>query len=119
MMILIDRKFNEEQLLLEKRNETVGRAVIFFTCSGLFSLSNGKKIQTDNPIPDFFTIFQRWVNFTSILMASVTIFHLQASADAGLSCKPGRPVTRGVHDRSHINAIKTFLLTTNYIYFLK
>ncbi len=28
-------------------------------------------------------------------MAFVTILHLQASADAALSCEPGRPVTRG------------------------
>ncbi len=28
-------------------------------------------------------------------MAFVTTFHLQASADAALSCKPGQPVTRG------------------------
>ncbi len=29
-------------------------------------------------------------------MAFVTTLHLQASADVALSCKPGRPVTRGV-----------------------
>ncbi len=30
-------------------------------------------------------------------MAFVTTLHLQASADAALSCKPGRSVTRGGH----------------------
>ncbi len=30
-------------------------------------------------------------------MAFVTTLHLQASADAALSCKPGSPVTRGGH----------------------
>ncbi len=58
------------------------------------------KLQTDNQIPDFFTIFQRWVHFTCILMAFVTTHHLQASADAALSCKPGRLVTRDGHDYS-------------------
>ncbi len=30
-------------------------------------------------------------------MAFITTFHLQASADAALSCKPERPVARGGH----------------------
>ncbi len=30
-------------------------------------------------------------------MAFVTTLHLQVSADAALSCKPGRPVTKGGH----------------------
>ncbi len=38
-------------------------------------------------------MFHRWVNFTCILMAFVTTLHLQASADAVLSCKPVQPVT--------------------------
>ncbi len=33
-------------------------------------------------------------------MAFVTMLHLQASADAALSCKPGRPVSRGGHGYS-------------------
>ncbi len=45
----------------------------------------------------FFTIFRRWVHFTYILMAFVRMLHLQASDDAGLSCKPVKPVTRGCH----------------------
>ncbi len=53
------------------------------------------KIQTDNPIPDFFTIFQRLVHLTCIIMVFVITLHLQASVDAALSCSPGRPVTRG------------------------
>ncbi len=56
-----------------------------------------EKISDDNPIPDFFTIFQRWLHFTCILVASVTTLHLQASADAALSYKPVRPVTRSGH----------------------
>ncbi len=56
-----------------------------------------EKIQTDNPIPDFLKIFQIWVHFIYILIAFVTTLHLQASADAALSCKPGRLVTRGGH----------------------
>ncbi len=32
-------------------------------------------------------------------MAFVTTLHLQTSADAALSCKPGRPVTRGGHEQ--------------------
>ncbi len=37
-------------------------------------------------------------------MAFVTTLHLQASADAALSCKPGRPVTRRGcgHEQSRI-----------------
>ncbi len=35
-------------------------------------------------------------------MAFVTTLHLQASADAELSCKPVRPVTRGGHDMFHV-----------------
>ncbi len=34
-------------------------------------------------------------------MAFVTMLHLQASADVALSCKPGRPVTRGGHGNHH------------------
>ncbi len=34
-------------------------------------------------------------------MAFVTMLHLQASADAALSCKPGRPVPRGGHVFGH------------------
>ncbi len=56
-----------------------------------------EKFSTTNPIPDFFTIFQKWVHFTCILMAIVTTLHLQALANAVVSCKPGRPVTRGGH----------------------
>ncbi len=40
-------------------------------------------------------------------MAFVTTLHLQTSADATLSCKPGRPVTRGDHDKAAL--VKEFL----------
>ncbi len=34
-------------------------------------------------------------------MGFVTTLHLQASADAALSCEPGMPVTRGGHGMNH------------------
>ncbi len=36
-----------------------------------------------------------WAHFMCILMAFITTLHLQASADAAMSCKPVQPVTRG------------------------
>ncbi len=36
-------------------------------------------------------------------MAFVTTLHLQASADAALSCKPVRPITRGGHGMAHLH----------------
>ncbi len=43
-------------------------------------------------------------------MAFVTELHLQASADAALSCKTGRPVTRGDHTKAQKTA---FVYVTN------
>ncbi len=50
-----------------------------------------------NPIPDFFYNFSKIGVFYMYFTGFVTTRHLQASADAVLSYKPGRPVTRGGH----------------------